>query len=453
MKRISLFIALATILIIAAPVQAEGPITTSANNFTSSFPRTLTFQLEAQSTAKITSVALVAQIDGIPTSSRQVPDFTPDNQIKAKYEWSLTRNYVPPGVSGQYYWSIEDSAGNKLDTPKQPFRVEDTSHPWQKLTNEKLSLNWYSGGAGFGKALFDNGISAMNFIQQDTNVAVDRQIQIWIYASRADFFRALEPGAAEWTGGRAFPDYLIVMINVEPSNLEWGKGATAHELTHQVIHAKIKSPLGDLSMPHWVDEGLAVYYEGTPGQVDSQFADPVKQAIKNDTLAPIRSLSGSFPADSRAAELAYGESWSVIDFIFRHYGKDKVAQLLQAFKTGGAYDDIFIKVLGVDTDGLENQWRADVGAKPRAIPTRDNRAPTAFPTFGLSSDNSTPALRAAASATPPSVAVQATAAPKPTAAPQAPASPLTTFCGGAIGVIALGLFGAIKLGRDHRMKM
>lgn len=450
MKRISILSALVAILLFASPADAQGPITVSANNFTADFPRTLVFQLQAQSSAKITGVALVAQIDGVPTSSRQVPDFTPDTQIKARYEWSLTRNYLPPGVSGVYYWTIEDSAGNKLETSKQPFRVDDASHPWQKLSNDKLALNWYAGGAAFGKALFDNGVSAMSFIQQDTNVAVDRQIQIWIYGSRSEFFRALEPGAAEWTGGRAFPEYTIILIDIEPSNLDWGKGATAHEITHQVIHQKIRSPLGDLSMPHWVDEGLAVYYEGTPGQVDPQFSDPLQRAIKSDTLVPVRTLTGSFPADSRAAELAYGQSWSVVDFIFRKYGKDKMAQLLQGFKTGGAFDDIFTKILGVDTDGLENQWRADIGAKPRTVPTRDSRAPTAFPTFGLSTDDNTPAARAAASPTPQSVARNVTTAVPPTSAPSAPSNPISTFCGGGFALLALGIFGAMKLSWDRR---
>ncbi len=449
MKRISILIGLAAILLIAAPAHAQGPITVSANNFTSNFPRQLVFQIEAQSAAKITSVALVAQIEGVPTSSRQLPDFTSDTQIKAKYEWNLTRGYLPPGVAGQYYWTIEDSAGNKLETPKQPFRVEDTSHSWKKLSNERLALFYYNGGDAFGRALFDRAVEAQKFLEQNTGVTADRQVQIWIYGSRSDFFRALEPGATEWTGGRTYSDYSIVLINVEPSNLEWGKGATTHEMTHVIIHQKIRSPLGDLSMPHWVDEGLAVYFEGTPGQVDPQFADPLQRAIKNDTLVPVRSLSGSFPADSRAAELAYGESWSVIDFIFRKYGKDKMAQLLQAFKTGGAYDDIFKQVLGVDTDGLETQWRADIGAKPRAVPTRSLQQATAFPTFSLSTDDSTPAPRSAASPTSQSVARNVTPAAPPMTAPQAPANPLTTFCGGAFGLIALGIFGAMKIGQRH----
>jgi hypothetical protein len=223
-------------------------------------------------------------------------------------------------------------------------------------------------------------------------------------------------------------------------------------MTHVIIHQKIRSPLGSLSMPHWVDEGLAVYFEGTPGQVDPQFADPLQRAIKNDALPPVRSLSGSFPADSRAAELAYGESWSVVDFIFRTFGKEKVAQLLQAFKTGGAYDEIFTKILGVDTDGLETKWRVDIGAKPRAVPTRDSRAPTAYPTFGLSSDNPTPASRAVPS-TPPAVSQNVTPAPRATSAPPSAPNPLTTFCGGAIGFIVLGLFGAMKIGWDQRMRL
>ena len=228
----------------------------------------------------------------------------------------------------------------------------------------------------------------MKFLQQDTGVTVDDQIQIFIYGNRTDFFNSLEPGASEWTGGRAFPEYGIVLIDIAPSNLDWGLGATTHELTHQVIHQKIKSPLGDLSMPHWTDEGLAVYYETYPGKLDSQFAVPLKRAIQNDTLQPLRSLSGAFPADSTAANLSYAESYSVVDFIIRHYGREKLAQLLQAFKAGGFYDDIFTQILNVDTDGLENLWRQDAGAKPRVVAPHVAKTPTAFPTFSLSTDAS-----------------------------------------------------------------
>jgi hypothetical protein len=371
---------------ISGPAQTANGITVSVNRFTNQFPDQLMFDLEAQSTFKITQIALFVAIDAASSSSRQVPDFSPGTQVETTYRWNLNRNYLPPGVTGRFWWTVQDSSGAVLETTKQAFRVDDVAHGWKKISNDKLALYWYSGDNTFGQAIFDRGVQAMNFLQQDTGVTVDTQIQIFIYGNRTDFFNSLEPGASEWTGGRAFPDYGIVLIDIAPSNLDWGLGATTHELTHQVIHQKIKSPLGDLSMPHWTDEGLAVYYETYPGKLDSQFAVPLKRAIQNDLLQPLRTLSGGFPADSTAANLSYAESYSVVDFIIRHYGRDKLAQLLQGFKTGGFYDDIFMRVLNVDSDGLENLWRQDVGAKPRVITPHAATTATAFPTFSLSTD-------------------------------------------------------------------
>lgn len=446
----------------ALPAHAQGTITTGSNTFENHFPQNLLFKLQAQSSTRITQVALSVQIEGASSISRYNADFTPDTKVQAIYTWKIQEgNYLPPGVYGQYWWDIQDSAGDQIQTPKQAFRVDDPTQKWNKLSNDQLALYWYAGGQSFGQALFDRGVQAIKFLQQDTGVTVDHLIQVFIYGDRNDFFNALEPGATEWTGGRAFPEYSIVLINVEPSNLEWGLGATTHELTHQVIHQKVKGPLGDLSMPHWMDEGLAVYYEN-PGRVDSQFSVPLGRAIQADTLLPVRTLSGTFPADPSAANLAYGESWSVVDFIIRHYGRDKLAQLLQDFKTGGYYDDVFQKVLGVDTDGLENEWRKDIGANPRVVATRSNAAPTPFPTFGLSTEF-TPVSPVTAPATASSVATAASPTPsymKATATPQEVAvnstpvhpsssgnntnapSPLGNLCGGVFGLVALGILGA-----------
>lgn len=442
-----------------APVTAQGPITVTSNKFTNNFRRNLLFQLEAQSSAKISQVALFVQITGLSATTRQVPDFNPDTKISATYTWNLVQNYIPPGSSGQYWWTIQDSSGNSLTTDKQAFRVDDPAYKWQKLSNDKLALYWYQGGDSFGKALFDKANQSIAFLQQDTGVTVDQQVSILIYASHDDLMQALAVGSQEWTGGQNFPDYGVVVIGVEPSNLDWGLGATTHELTHQVIHQKVRGPLGDLSLTRWMDEGLAVYYEN-PGKVDVQFQGPLRRAIQNDTLMPLRSLS-SFPADPAAANLAYGESWSVVDFIIRRYGKEKLAALLQEFKAGGYYDDVFMNVLGVDTDGLESAWRQDIGAKPRVVPTRSNAQPTAFPTYSLSTDlgsssstssgasssASSSAASSAPTATPKPVAVNATPPPVAPGVPpgdtgKSPANPLPTLCGGIFGVVVLGLFGA-----------
>ncbi len=454
MKRLTLlFVTVFALFALAAPAFAEDAITVTSNKFTNNFRKNLTFVLGAQSAAgKITNIALLIQLEGIASSGRQIPDFSPGAQVQATYEWNLERNYLPPGVSGQFWWLIEDDKGNQKQTEKQNFRVEDTSQQWKKLANSQVALYWYAGGDSFGKALFDRAVEAMQYLQQDTKVSVERQIQIFIYGNRNDFFKAIPMSSKEWTGGQAYTEYSIVVINVEPNSLEWGKDATVHELTHQIISQKIRGPLGDLSMPHWMDEGLAMYYETYPNPLDNQFAAPLKRAIQNDTLMTVRSMVGAFPTDSAAANLAYAQSYSLVDFIIRKYGRDKLAQLLQDFKTGGFYDDVFKKALGVDTDGLETEWRKDIGAKPRVIPTRGATTPTPFPTFSLSTDPFVaPTAAAKPSATPQVVAVQATAAPPaPTAAPSNPLRSVA-LCN-STGLIVLGVIATawqIRRRRPH----
>jgi hypothetical protein len=339
MRRVLAFLALAFALIVfAVPVAADSPITVTSDKFANNFPRNLSFQIEAQSsTTRLTRAELLVQVEGVPSIARLSGAFAPGTMIRATYEWNLARDYLPPGVTGQYWWEIHDDAGNQLQSPPKTFRVEDQTHAWKQASNQKLAVYWYAGSdnivassasdrvnfvgmifaavcalvafigivlavifrkrpvlvvvsvlialgacatplmvfhsvggtssVSFGQVLFDHGVSSLEYLERDTGVTVDRQIQIYVYGDRDDFFNALEPGAKEWTGGRDFPEYGVVLINIAPSDLEWGKRALAHEITHQVIHQKVRSPLSELSLPPLIDEGLAVYYE-SPGAPD-----------------------------------------------------------------------------------------------------------------------------------------------------------------------------------------
>jgi hypothetical protein len=443
-----------TSLAVAVPIQADSPITVTSNHFTDKFPTSLVYDLGVQSSAKITQVALVVQV-GDCVSNRYLPDFKPGNQVQATYTWDMQKNYMPPGTTGQFWWTIQDDAGNQLQSTKQPFRVDDPAFTWQKLSNDQLALYWYTGGADFGKALYDRGVKAIDFLQQQFAVKLDQQVQIFIYGNHSDLLKSLAVGAQEWTGGQDFPEYSIVLIGIAPTELDWGLGATAHELTHQVVHRAIQngcSSLGSVSLPPLMDEGLAVYNEN-PGTADPQFTLAVRRAIQNNTIIPLRSLTSSFPADSNLANLSYGESWSFVDFLIRHYGNDKMGQFLTAVKAGGTIDDLMMKTYNLDLDGLEVEWRKDIGAQPRAIPTRNTSAPTAFPTFGLSTENTPIAGAASATATPQSVAVNATPVPPPTSVPSAPANPVTNLCGGGFSFIALGILGVVLWKRKRNLQI
>jgi hypothetical protein len=64
------------------------------------------------------------------------------------------------------------------------------------------------------------------------------------------------------------------------------------------------------------------------------------------------------------ANLAYGESGAVVKFMVDTYGSEAMSKLLSIFGEGALYDEAFQQAIGVDTDGLDNAFRASLGLPP-----------------------------------------------------------------------------------------
>ncbi|MBA7680935.1 hypothetical protein ES703_89256 [subsurface metagenome] len=161
----------------------------------------------------------------------------------------------------------------------------------------------------------------------------------------------------EWTGGVAFTRYGIIAIGIAPSNINWGKRAIAHELTHLVIHQMTLNPYGDL--PTWLDGGLAMYTEGAPLP---EYVAYLNKAIVENSLISVRSLSSPFSAYAEDAVLSYAQSYSLVEFLISNYGRDKMLELLNIFRQGSTYDGALEQVYGFDMDGLNALWRDYVTA-------------------------------------------------------------------------------------------
>ena len=124
------------------------------------------------------------------------------------------------------------------------------------------------------------------------------------------------------------------------------------------MHQQIFSGYG-VELPTWLDEGLAMYSEGG---LSPDFSTRLQNAIDQDRVFTVRSLSSSFPADEESARLAYAQSYSLVSFLLEeHGGKEKMIQLLEAFKTGSGYVEALDTVYGLDIDQLNSQWREYVG--------------------------------------------------------------------------------------------
>jgi len=383
-KSVVLFWAVVVVLFLCVPrVEAQEGIVVQDSGHEFTFRERIVFYLDASSDSEIEEVLLVYQVltTRRPATTEVSPEFTPGTAIHAEYDLDMrAQHYLPPGVDIQYHWLVRNAAGHELETEPVLFTYDDNTHEWRELSNERIALYWYRGSDDFGQTLFDHAVQKLDNIEDDLNVTVKHRIKIYVYGTYDDLRAALEEGAHEWTGGRSFSGagFPLILIGIAPNNLDWGLQAIAHELTHAIIAQKMMPPFGGL--PHWMDEGLAMYYQGGLSLAEQSTLD---RAIQNNTLLSIRSLNSNFPTDRALADLAYAESWSVVNFLFEHYGKEKVAQLIEVFSVGAHQDDGVMEVLGFDVDGLEDEWRQYIGAQPRqqdlAVGTPPQSTPVPVP--------------------------------------------------------------------------
>jgi len=345
-------------LFVAAQTSAQSAIQIVDQDIKSRFRVSIAAELTAQHDIEITNVEFFYRIVGRIATSRNLANFEPGQNVKANFSINQRLIYMPPGTEIEYWWRLTDAAGNTLKTEPKTYLYLDDRYDFKTLSNDRVTLYWYNGNRSFGEALFEQAITALNRLETDVGVSIDKPVKIFIYGSHADLLNALSLGAREWTGGVAFTDQGVVVIGIEPDNLGWGLRAMTHEMTHLIIHQATENPYGDL--PTWLNEGLAVYNED-PDNFDPRYQEVLTEAIAHDTLFTLRSLSSSFPADHEEAGLAYGQSGAVAHFMIDAYGPEAMAKLLKIFSEGAVYDKALTEALGVDTWGLDNAFRASLG--------------------------------------------------------------------------------------------
>jgi hypothetical protein len=236
-----------------------------------------------------------------------------------------------------------------------------------------VRLHWYKGDQAFASDLANAAAQGLKFNEIESGLKADAPIDIYVYADTDDLKDAIlyEPS---WTGGQAFPEQDIVILGISQSDMDWGQDAIVHELTHVLVGHLTFSCLGDV--PTWLNEGLAVYSEG---ELDPGSQSQLEDAIRQDTLLTIRSLSSGFSEVTDKAYLSYSQSYSITKFLIETDGQAKMTSLLLALRDGLTVDEALIQTYGFDVDGLESAWRQAIGAQPRAISSRPTARPS--PTF------------------------------------------------------------------------
>ncbi len=366
---------------LAIPVHAQANIQVVSDQASITFPETILFSAEFKAGTNIASAVLEYGVNQLTCGTVQAeafPAVTASTDVKVQWTWEMRQSgSLPPGATVWWQWLVTDAGGNQFTSPKNPSFGWIILIPGKRLPVGNINLHYYNGGADFGQQLHDAAAQALVRLSKDIGLTTDTPVDIYIFANPNDLKDAVLY-APSWVGGQAFPDSNSIILGVSTDQLDWGKSSEAHELTHVLVGHLTFSCLS--FMPTWLNEGLAVYGEGGP-QADALAL--FNQAKTNNQLPSLRSLIGAFSAESNRAHLSYAEAYSVVNFMVKTYGQDKMIAFLKNLRDGLTMDEALQPVYGFNNDGLETAWRTSIGlpannsnGNPTPVPT-----PTIVPTI------------------------------------------------------------------------
>jgi len=356
---------------------ATSPITVTSHLQKENFPTSVTITMTANdSSSTITSATLYIsfQSGGIYGGSiggeQHTVTLTPARTVTASYNEDLTgSSFVLPGTPINYYWVIKDSANNSYTDATQNIVLSDSRFPWQHLTHGLLQINWYNQPQSFGQTILDHATSDLTRISHNLGVTPNAPINLWIYATPADFTGAIGPYQPEWVAGQAIPQFSEAFFAIANLNDTTVVRDMPHEMTH-LIFAQLE--VHALDVPSWFNEGLAVY--------NQEYHEPAmqqsfQQALDTQSLLRLDTIAGSFPQDTNQAYLAYAQSWNLVAYMYHTFGQEKMTSFLKAISSPLiGFNDAMKQTLGVDVAHLENQWRVSLN-QPSTLGTMGSGSP------------------------------------------------------------------------------
>jgi hypothetical protein len=373
-RLVAVVVAIALLAFTAMSAFAQGGITASNAKVESHFSNYIRFSVTLQSDADINSAIVFAKYntgDNVSTTTRGTTAVTSGKTVTAVFTRTLTRGDLVPGADIQYYWQATDSAGHSLKTEPSDYVYLDDRFDFQSLNKPigkgSVTVYWYGAPQSYGQKRLDVVVAAIQKLETQIGVELQTNANIFLYRTREDMLAAL-PNKTPTVEAQ-----LVVLGELASPNTVFLLGSdpgidstTAHELTHLVVHLATNNPLiGGVSLPAWLDEGLAVYNQPAP---DSSYISALDRATRTNSLISVRSIS-AVPGQPDQVLLFYGEGYSVVNYLVKTQGKDKMLQLLSVFKRGSSVDDALKEVYGFGVQELDSSWRASLGAPSSAVNT------------------------------------------------------------------------------------
>jgi hypothetical protein len=233
--------------------------------------------------------------------------------------------------------------------PSYPWRIEVKSPP-----------RWRGAAESVRKQADTLMRKAADFIGHDPT----GPYIIYLTSNSEEFNRYAGANAPEWAVAIYDSDRRAIVLRPEgfKTDPQYFYNILQHELVHAALDHEFRNHPG--SLPRWLNEGIAVYLSDA---WEAPQAWTIRKAALHRDLKDGQALSfgdieSGFPHDESIAQLAYTQSYDMVQYTVRAGGEKRFRRLLAELAAGSSPDTAFEAVYKKTFDEHVADWQNAVRA-------------------------------------------------------------------------------------------
>ncbi len=291
---------------------------------------------------------------------------------RARYRWDTSVDHLTPNTPVTYRWRAADGSAT-TESPEASIlhRDDRPGLEWQEAELGDATVHWY--GDAEAQALRFGELTAQGVARSEQllGTSLAGPVDVFVYATREDFFGALGPGAREWTGAAAFSELRTIFMWLEGGSAAYLERAMVHEIAHIVFHDATDNPYHQPA--RWLNEGIATWSE--LGAADEE-RSIVELEARGGGLYAFDAITEQFPIGERGGRLSYAQGATMTDMIVRDHGEEALARLAAAYRDGASDAEALEAATGGPVEALYSAYFAEYGVDPPLPIEADPIAPS-----------------------------------------------------------------------------
>ncbi|MGB5107018.1 MAG: peptidase MA family metallohydrolase [Candidatus Zixiibacteriota bacterium] len=177
-------------------------------------------------------------------------------------------------------------------------------------------------------------------------------IDVRIVQTQEEFDELAGAAIPEWGAGAAIPGRNLIILR-EPMMNRY-PGNTADLLQHELAHIALSRRAKGGHLPRFIDEGFASWFAGewTFSQVTTIAAAQITKS-----LLPLRDIDDVNRFHQGQANLAYAQSYVVVNYLFKRFGELAFTDLVDSLAAGRNLSEAFHQTLDISFWRFEADYR------------------------------------------------------------------------------------------------